>query len=142
MNTDIVVSSSSYYDISEASCCHHKCFRVKIVGKPRVSSLRLGILLGHVLDQVHHTAGIAPLLGSVGGFRVWATIPFVLLSISCFPLMANDLSLQFLNSSTDSLSYQHTTLTKVGSSIMPALESKVQEIGQVSKSVDTSASSV
>merc|ERR1711972_951403 len=40
-----------------------------------------------------------------------------------------------------SLSYQATSFTKVGSIMMPALESKVLEIVQVSKSVDTRLSS-
>jgi len=40
-----------------------------------------------------------------------------------------------------SLSYQHTTFTAVESCMMPDLESKVQEVGLVSKSVEANASS-
>eukprot|EP00971_Amphidinium_carterae_P214955 4265795-Amphidinium_carterae.1 len=61
--------------------------------------------------------------------------------------LASTLAMCLIKSTTrqeypHSLSYQHTTFTKVGSSMMPALESKVHEMGHVSKSVDTRASSV
>ena len=38
--------------------------------------------------------------------------------------------------------YQHTTFTMMGSSVMPALESKVKDVGLVLKSVEIDASSV
>ena len=60
----------------------------------------LGILFGHVPDQVQYAARAAPLV-----------------------------------------LYQRTTFTKMGSSMMPALESKVKEVGLVLKSVETDASS-
>ena len=40
-----------------------------------------------------------------------------------------------------SLSYQHTTFTELESCMMPDLESNVQEVGLVSKSVEANASS-
>ena len=41
----------------------------------------------------------------------------------------------------NALSYQHTTFTEVESCVMPDLESKVQEVGLVSKSVEANVSS-